>query len=403
MKKLNRFVEDWMTGRLGRRRPRPAFVARARRTYTPRPASAEDQRMWERVFQMQRELHVPRMSERHVWFDHEGHRFRAIGSDVYYSPQGSETFHEFLVNQLLLQLGRPWFEEEGKKPLEDRHIVLRWRAELIMGVNSAASAPNTTVSILPTGNMKSLLVLADDVWQLRQAGTIPEWLLGRLRNHNEFQGARYEVAVAALFARAGYVVDFVPDSSTRHPEFVAAHRTSGERVAVEAKSPRRPGVLHEEPTDVSLSVEVPKKVGRLFRDALGQIENSDCPAFVFVDLNLPLTPGVQTERKPWFAPVIGTTHHIAGQVGLPPPLVGLVVTNFGWHYYRDHEGGDGEFAVFRLPSPAYTASERIWSSVGVALREVGFLPDPERHEHKVRMKYPEFNEQYVRREAKRSL
>jgi hypothetical protein len=39
-----------------------------------------------------------------------------------------------------------------------------------------------------------------DVYTLRRVGSLPESLITRLKSDDQFQGARYEIAVAAVFA-----------------------------------------------------------------------------------------------------------------------------------------------------------------------------------------------------------
>ena len=62
----------------------------------------------------------------------------------------------------------------------------------------------------------------------------------RLGKREQFQGARYEIAVAAIFVRAGYKIEWLTDASRRLPEFIARRDGSDVEIAVEAKSrPRR--------------------------------------------------------------------------------------------------------------------------------------------------------------------
>ena len=55
-----------------------------------------------------------------------------------------------------------------------------------------------------TGYAQALLQLSFDVFSLRQVGHLTESVIARLRDNKEFQGVRYEIAVAAIFARAGF-------------------------------------------------------------------------------------------------------------------------------------------------------------------------------------------------------
>jgi hypothetical protein len=38
-----------------------------------------------------------------------------------------ESFYDFQLNHLLWLQGEDWFNAEMAKPLEDRHVILKWR------------------------------------------------------------------------------------------------------------------------------------------------------------------------------------------------------------------------------------------------------------------------------------
>jgi len=395
-KKLTRLVFDGLGGRLGKKRLAPRLLARVWRELhgptarVPREATPDQEAVHRRVDQMRREMEVPRLTRQHVWGEFQGKRIRAVRNRIYVT-RPDQPFHEYLGDHLLWLLGKDWFEAEMRKRPDDRHILLRWRAELFEELQRRGAKPYETVQFVPTGNVKSMLVVADDVWQLEQSTGVPEPLLKRLRGLSEFQGARYELGVAAAFVRAGFQVEFIEDRSIKAPEFIATHPSTGEMVAVEAKSLRRANVLHEEPREGRPPDEVRVKAGRLLREALEQVGNVDCPALVFVDLNLPLTPGVPTAGKPWFADLVATVRYqLESDAGAPPQLAAVVVTNFGWHYYRDTAGGDGEYVIIDLPNDRVRVSVEALSLVGRALEEYGFIPDPESHEDSVKARFPEF-------------
>jgi hypothetical protein len=58
----------------------------------------------------------------------------------------------------------------------------------------------------------------------------------RLRSYEAFQGARYEIAVAATFVRCGFDIEWVEEKAKKHCEFNATHKGTGENIAVETKS-----------------------------------------------------------------------------------------------------------------------------------------------------------------------
>jgi hypothetical protein len=115
-----------------------------------------------------------------------------------------------------------------------------------------------------------------DVATLIHASNLPDRILERVRDPHEFQGARYEIATAAIFARLDCEIRFLDEDEElrgqKHIEFIATHRPSGQQISVETKSRRREGVLHEEGEqreDDPLKGD-PRAVRRRFMEALDQ-------------------------------------------------------------------------------------------------------------------------------------
>src|SRR5262249_33064294 len=151
-------------------------------------------------------------------------------------------------------------------------------------------------------------------------------VLHRLKHPDQFQGARYELFATATCIRAGFdiTLERETDPSRKHPEFTAVHRHTGQKIALEAKSRRRVGVLgfHPDwPTD-----ESPKaKMRDLLLDALEK--EVDAPLVAFIDINLPPSRLILPEPS-WFREVIDT---VTAEFGVlkdsPEPFNLLVFTN----------------------------------------------------------------------------
>jgi hypothetical protein len=343
---------------------------------------------------MHDELQPLRLTSRpRIQMKFHGYKFRAVGGKLYYGPV-NETFHEFLEKLLISRLGRSWFESEIKKSEDERHIIVQWRRELLEAANRNLAQRNDNSkpgAFLPTGNMQAFMVLADDFYQLEHAFKTPRKILERLRDWRQFQGARYEILAASIFARCGFTIDFINDKTKKTPEFFATKEQSNERLAVEAKSRHRKGALHEPPTTQTPSEEMPKaEVTRLFAEALRQ-NPGNIPFFIFIDLNLPLTPGVAIKDKPWFIELGEVFDRLrSGGPNQPDEFTGAVFTNFGWHYYRQRGAEGGEFVIVPSQRPRYPVSVETWSLLTRALNEYGFVPNKEQHEKEVRAQYPEF-------------
>lgn len=266
----------------------------------------------------------------------------AIWNTLIFRPP-TETFHEFLIEVPLKNtFGEDWYKTEMKKDEAVRHVAVRWLAayrEESQKHRPADHQEGQVYSGPATGETTELIALAHDMYMLQKVNRLPDGLVNRLRNYGEFQGARYEVAIAAAFVKCGFEIEWINDVTVRHPEFVARNPTTHEEVSVETKSRRRPGVLHQ-PGTTPPDVELRADVDRLYRDALGQDPGGRAFA-IFLDVNLPpsTTAGA----------VATWQREITGRWQANEQLALLGFTNFAWHYSGDAPARHPEF-ILALPT-----------------------------------------------------
>lgn len=93
-----------------------------------------------------------------------------------------------------------------------------------------------------TGPAKAYQCFGYDLYWLQLIHKLPDSVIERLKDFRAFQGARYEVLIAAIFARAGFEIEWIDDdnASGKHPEFIATHKITGKKVGVETKSRQGP-------------------------------------------------------------------------------------------------------------------------------------------------------------------
>ena len=160
----------------------------------------------------------------------------------------------------------------------------------------------------------------------------------RLKNCDQFQGARHELFAEATCLRAGFSIEHEDetDGSTRHAEFTATHKASGQRVSVEAKSKHRPGVLGF-PGARQAEGEHKLNVGQLLNDAIRK--NTAHPLVVFFDLNLPWSTASRLldMHIPPHPLIHGTLNRMRRRHSGRDPINLLVVTNHPEHYSADEE------------------------------------------------------------------
>lgn len=284
--------------------------------------------------------------------EHQGSRIWAIGSRVYLDRPPNETFHEFLLHVLRGTLGEDWRAREAAS--DTSHFVMRcfqeyhaWIAE-----QSEQRAPQDGVwSAEPNGWAQYLRSLAWDVATLIHAcpGGLPDGLLERLRDPVAYQSARYEIAIAAIFARLDCEIEFLDADEAlkgkRRVEFIATHRPTGQQVAVEAKSRRRKGVINEEgeadETD-PLRGDA-RAVRRLFVSALKK-DVDDMPYLIFIDINAPTDPEAQAFDRQWQQNVMDWMSRFpAPMPDRPDEYNGLYVTNFSPQYDGSALATSGEW------------------------------------------------------------
>jgi len=117
------------------------------------------------------------------------------------------------------------------------HRITSARVKNVIATSGTAAALASTASHLRKNTRSRQRAAVSSA-----EGTRIAKLLARLRDLEQFQGARYEILIGSLFARCGFAIEFITDTSKRNPEFFA-HK-DGERIGVEVKSRHRSGVLN---------------------------------------------------------------------------------------------------------------------------------------------------------------
>jgi hypothetical protein len=232
----------------------------------------------------------------------QGRKVWAIGSRVYTDNPPNQTFMEFVISVLADALGEEWLAEQDSLAADEQHIVRRAYTEHIGWRHRESQRSERDAEGLwsaePDGWTQYLVSLAFDIASLIHSGALPDSLIRRMRNLDQYQGARYEIAVAAIFARLGLSIDWIDDqkaSATKHPEFFATRDDL--TIAVEAKSRHRPGVIHR-PGEQEEAKVVRGDVQRLFNRAREK-EVGEVPFMIFIDVNAPPSPGVHGFDTQW--------------------------------------------------------------------------------------------------------
>lgn len=307
-----------------------------------------------------------------IW---SGFRWRAIFSRLYYRTI-AETFHEFLVQVVQWTLGEQWWKHQIKLPEDERHVVVRWKYDFAHASKAAVTGPpGGRYTGAASGPIWALLVFGYDLFCLQTQNKLPEHLVQKLRANRSFQSARYEVTAAAVLMRSGFEIEYLDDQAAiaKHCEFIATHRRDRVQLGVEAKSRRRAGFLHERGTfEYS---EDARGLEQLFRKALKQ-KPEGLPFLIFVDLNLPSSPGVPFSEKPYVKDVRTMLARLGGTE--PPeadPFNALVLTNYSYHLGLQSEPPPSvEWGVIVSPNPVTPLDRRYVDVVNETLDRYGRVP-----------------------------
>jgi len=312
--------------------------------------------------------------------DFHGFKFVAIGSTLLYMPSDKCRFlTDVLITYVPHLFGREWFDQEIAKPPDERHVVMQWRIKGMNYMNAQPREPDGTYSATPTGPLLAYLTFAYDLFVVAHNGRLDCRLVERLKQKDQFQGARHELFAEATCLRAGFQIEREDESdrSIRHAEFTAKHIATGQMISVEAKSKHRPGVLGQagvrEPND-----SVSLRFGHLLNDAVAK--NPAHPLVVFLDMNMPfetanrfLTPQVmQPGPHPY---ILQTLDRMKKQFGGRDPITQLVITNHPGHYTGDHEIPRRPHMVCQIPlRPLKPARMEALLSITEATNLYGNIP-----------------------------
>ena len=288
-------------------------------------------------------------------------RFRIVWNKLWHSPQ-DQTFHQFLDGLVVKTLTREWFEQQLLLPVKNQNAIVKWRAAMLELLRRPGDAnDDLSTGHTLTGPTKAYLCFGYDLYWLQLVHRLPESLIGRLKDFRAFQGARYEVLVAAVFVRAGFEIEWIDDTkaSGKHPEFIATHKRTGKKVGVETKSRQRPGAMNYIGT-VTPEMHVKGDVFELYEKAIQQAPSGGIPFLIFIDPNVPDSPqkglpsysDIPIDTVPWMKEIRDRLLEIWNAAAEPTPESAVLITNLAF-YYGDNESPSptGMGAFFPSPKP----------------------------------------------------
>lgn len=226
--------------------------------------------------------------------DFKGVRLVASGDKLFSSPKW-KNFPDFLGAYLHSLLRQTWGRAQVLLPFEQQHPIVQWRS--LIAKSQAASEPDANGYYkADIGAAGAWFRLAYDLYLIQHNAELQNKLLRRIRDPNQFQGARFEAAVAAIMLAAGYELRFCDETGPgKHPEFIATNKFTSHTLAVEAKSKQWPGIMGFEKGNDTV---VPKGYGiaSLLKNAARK--DTSEPLLIFVELNSPTVLPVEVLHSP---------------------------------------------------------------------------------------------------------
>lgn len=282
--------------------------------------------------------------------DFRGKKFVAVGNRIHWSDKW-KTFIDFLFDYIKMVLGSEWGKQELKKTFSEMHPIIQWYIGTCNFQKKQVPDKDGIYGAIPNGSMSAYILLSYDLYILQHYSAIQKDVIKRLKNKDQFQGARYELFVAATCIKAGFDIQYEDekDRNRTHVEFIGTHKTTGQKVCVEAKSRHRKGVLGQFGKKVDEN-QIRVRIGGLLNDAINK--DHEHPLAVFIDLNIPPSKASEVYQQPIsddFKKIIGYIDKTYGQAD---EFNLLVFTNFPHHYSEKDEPAPPTNVAGILPTKA---------------------------------------------------
>lgn len=161
-------------------------------------------------------------------------RIVVAGNEIYAVPR-EQNFHEFLITYGLAKIGRKCVEAEHDQT-NPKHPIAKLLLSSTLRIQENKDGSSQLHSI--DKRLYGFIKVAYDLFTVADNASLQSEIIKRLFHVDQYQGARYELYVAAAMIRGDFTVDFEDetDSETSHCEFTAVAKQSSKSYSVEAKS-----------------------------------------------------------------------------------------------------------------------------------------------------------------------
>ncbi len=298
-----------------------------------------------------------------------GRRMVAVRASLFTSDDPKydwENPSDFLASYLKSKLGLQWFSDQLYKDYKNQHEIVKWYTKGISNIEER----NSNAWAKPNGKALALLHLAYDLFILEHEGNLPEFIINRLRNGSNFNGARYELFVFATLIRAGFDIEYSDEKSGtngRVPECEITHHKTKQKLYVEAKTRNVKNVLG---STQGRSNKI-RLYGKL-KDALSKDVHG--PYLIFIDVN---HPNIQAKAGNDNLEKIRSKYKKL-EKSYKNSLPNIVCfTNIPFHYGADDSSPEQNLFGFMLPRyPKYKLDDidSVFEAINSSIKKYNFLP-----------------------------
>ncbi|MFB9050317.1 hypothetical protein ACFFV8_16535 [Sphingobium indicum] len=262
-----------------------------------------------------------------------GHQLVAVGNRLH-SSRTWKTFVDFLSDYLKMKLTPEWGNAEIKKPLNERHTIMQWYDALCHVQATTIKQPGEPTSIEVNGVLACYFGLAYALYLLEHNIELQDRMIARLRDQGNFQGAYYELVVARALIGAGFdlVLEDETDKSTKHCEFAAISKDTGQKFWIEAKMRSVSGLFGKTDKD-GVSTKAGIATSQLISHLNGALKKPAAnQRMIFIDLNAEMNPDASDDNRPAFVKAVNSRLATYEQKDLEPGQSAYVfVTNMTFH------------------------------------------------------------------------
>lgn len=309
-----------------------------------------------------------------------GRRLRAVANEIW-SGLPNSIFYEFIEEYAINLIGESWWIEQEEAPAKDEQNAMfqfadcyqRHKHQILLKSKETGEIP----LIYPSGPILFWLTLCYDLFCLKHKFSLPEplRLIERLKSKDGFQGARYEIAMAASLIRAGCDVNWINPKQAlfgvKTCELIATHRLTGISFVVEAKSKHRNGVLNHK--GIFDSEAEHNGVSHLLKEALKK-DSQNLSLVIFIDLNLPFYSDDKSKTNS-LRQIEEAVHKRRRLLSSNEHLALIVFTNFPFHYGEAEDVPPLTNHCFAMPKELQrTLPEEVKNDIECSLLRYGHIP-----------------------------